>query len=592
MLSYVSNQHIKEKLQFSNTGEILFLQKIKELLHNNSGVSYSYKIHNAYSILMELKSVIIDWEFGRTNGFIVEELRREAFELLQHDLVMPISNPTLYGVICEEIKKGLSIDRNNQNISVSDIDRVRSIYRTICNLEKTYEIMSYLNDTLNLLKCAVDQNEPEKILDLTECTVSSIIVTKRSISSIYNSIIHYFEKSNKPFDDCWKQWVGSVLLVEAKYVCYFKVEERYKDKITNLIVGTDLIQKYSEALGSEKIDIDSSYFEVSIETPANDYAAIIEKSLYAYKTEMGIVEFATGKVNQLVDSVLVYDIYFHKFLELSLKRNETNIEYKPYNQYHKNIDSVVRKFIEQLNSTIDKNKLINAIINMCNFEEEGKSYNFLLSWSSLEALFRSNQYPNAISAIKDIVPNILSHRYIYYRLYDLLKECKNVGIEYQYKGKQVIGEENPSEEQIKLLFAILRDDTEKQLFLQKCKNAYELLYYRGKELEQILLNSQTVRKKIEHHRDVLSYQLQRMYRIRNKFVHHSIIDENIDVLCKHIRVYLWEAIREMSYVAVKRNVTTLEELYSYFRMNNLMMKKTLINSNVPLEEKHILGGYL
>ena len=246
----------------------------------------------------------------------------------------------------------------------------------------------------------------------------------------------------------------------------------------------------------------------------------------------------------------------------------------------------------QLNSTIDKNKLINAIINMCNFEEEGKSYNFLLSWSSLEALFRSNQYPNAISAIKDIVPNILSHRYIYYRLYDLLKECKNVGIEYKYKGKQVIGEENPSEEQIKLLFAILRDDTEKQLFLQKCKNAYELLYYRGKELEQILLNSQTVRKKIEHHRDVLSYQLQRMYRIRNKFVHHSIIDENIDVLCKHIRVYLWEAIREMSYVAVKRNVTTLEELYSYFRMNNLMMKKTLINSNVPLEEKHILGGYL
>lgn len=592
MLSYLSNQYIKEKLQFSNTGEILFLQKIKELLHNNSGVSYSYKIHNAYSILMELKSVINDWEYGRTNGFILEEVRREAFDLLQEDLIMPVSQPALYGVVCDEIKKGITIDKNNQTINVSDVDRVRGIYRNICNLENTYKIMSYLYDTLIMLKQAIDGNESERILGLTECLVSSIIVTKRSISSTYNTVIHFFEKSGKPFDDCWKQWVGSLLLVDAEYKCYFKVCDGYKDKILNSITGAELIKNYPNAEGREVIGETANYFEVIINTPANDYATIIEKSLYVYKTEMGVVEFATGKVDHLVDRVFVYDVHFDKFLTLELKRFDMNLEYKPYNQYHRNIDSFVRKFISQLKNAIDGNKLTNAIINMCNFEDEGKSYNFLLMWSSLEALFRSNQYPNAISAIKDIVPNILSHRYIYYRLYDLLKECKNIGIEYHYKGKQVIGHDNPTEEQLMLLYDILRDDTENNLFLQTCKNKYELLYYRCKELEQILLNSQTVRKKIEHHKGVLGYQLQRMYRIRNKFVHHSIIDENIDVLCKHIRVYLWEAIREMSYVAVKRKVTSLEELYSYFRMNNLMMKKTLINSNVPLEEKHIFIGYL
>ena len=93
-------------------------------------------------------------------------------------------------------------------------------------------------------------------------------------------------------------------------------------------------------------------------------------------------------------------------------------------------------------------------------------------------------------------------------------------------------------------------------------------------------------------RSVIGYQLQRMYRIRNKFVHHSMIDDNIDVLCKHMKVYMWEAIREMSYIADKRKIRSLEELYSYFRMNHIMMQKMLVNQNSTVEIKHIVVGYL
>lgn len=234
---------------------------------------------------------------------------------------------------------------------------------------------------------------------------------------------------------------------------------------------------------------------------------------------------------------------------------------------------------------------MNAIINTCNFEKEGKEYSFILLWSSLESLFRSNQYPTAIAAIKDIVPNILAHRYIYYRLFDFLKDCHNIGIQYTYQETEIVVE-NPSAEEISLLFALLRDETEKDAFLRICRDAYELLYYRGIELEQILKNALTMKQKIERHRQVLSYQLQRMYRIRNKFVHHSMIDDNIDVLCKHMRVYMWEAIREMSYIADKRKIYSLEELYSYFRMNHTMMQKMIVNRNSPMEIKHIVNGHL
>ena len=179
MLGYLTNKYIKNTLNFNDVGQILFIQKIKELLNNNSGVSYSYKIHNAYSVLLELKSVIQDFEYGRTNGFILEDVRKEAYDILKSDLVLPSKQAALYGTISDEIRKGLSIEKNNQSISATDMDKVHSMYFAICNLENTYEIMDYLNDTLDMLKSAIEVNDCEKIIKLTECLVSSIGNTVR-----------------------------------------------------------------------------------------------------------------------------------------------------------------------------------------------------------------------------------------------------------------------------------------------------------------------------------------------------------------------------------------------------------------------------
>ena len=572
MLGYLTNQYLLDK-GFLNSGEHLFIQKIKELLYNSSGVSYSYKIHNLYSILLELKTVIEDYTYQRTNGYILEEVRKEATEILETDLVMSGMRPALYETLKEELKKGFVIDKNNQLIKDEEKERINSIYNAIINVEKNYNIMDYLSDTLDLLKIAIQSNEGENITALSESLISSVIITKRSISSCFLSFGYFFEQSGKGFEECWSQWVGSLFIRNAKYICFFIVDESYADKVNNCVTGTQICEGYSASEGKEQIEIDKIYYSIEVEAPSNDQSTIIEKAFEIYRAEMGVVEFATAKVKSLQEKVLVLDVYFNKFINLESKKYLASFEYKPYNQYHTNIDQLVRKFIQSL-SEIDKNKVLNAIINTCNFGKESKEYNFLLLWSSLEALFRSNQYQTAITAIRDIVPNILSHRYLYYRLYDFLKECSNIRLNYQYKGNDLITE-NVTKEQIKLLYDLLRDDIENTTFLEVCKSSYELLYYRGVELKNVLKNAKTIRKKIERHRKVISYQLQRMYRIRNKFVHHSMIDDNIDVLCKHMQVYMWESIREMSFVATKKKIETLEELYGYFRMNYIMMQKML-----------------
>lgn len=592
MLGYLKNSYLIYEKGFQNPGEILFIQKIKELLSNNSGISYSYKIHNFYSILLELRSVIEDYNYGRTNGFILEDVRKEAMEIAKNDLVMSKKQKNLYEMITEEIRRGLSLDKNNNYaIANSDMDKVNAMDSAICNLENIYTRLDYLNDTLDLLKEAIKNNRGDDIILLTESVVSSNIILKRSISNSYLSVAHFFEKSGKPFEDCWNQWVSNMLRINAEYKCFFLLKDDYQGKVLNVVSGASVRDRYPDADKIELIEMQSFYYEARIAVPANDQYAQIEKAFTVYKEEMGIVEFATAKVNTLQDVVIIYDIHFNRFIKLDRKEILVNSEYKPYNQYHKNIDRVVRSLTQSLTSDLDRNKLVNAIINTCDFEKEGKEYSFILLWSSLESLFRSNQYPTAITAIKDIVPNILAHRYIYYRLFDFLKDCYNIGVQYSYQEVEMVVE-NPSAREIGLLFTLLRDGAEKEIFLQVCRNTYELLYYRGIELGQILMNALTMKQKVERHRQVLSYQLQRMYRIRNKFVHHSMIDDNIDVLCKHMRVYMWEAMREIGYIADKRKICSLEELYSYFRMNHTMMQKMIVNRNSPMEIRNIVNGYL
>lgn len=73
-----------------------------------------------------------------------------------------------------------------------------------------------------------------------------------------------------------------------------------------------------------------------------------------------------------------------------------------------------------------------------------------------------------------------------------------------------------------------------------------------------------------------------MYRVRNKFVHHSEIDSVMEALYKHLIVYLWESIRELSYVSNKNSNYTLEELFAYFRIGHT----TLLN-----KLRHIGTGF-
>lgn len=590
MLKYCNNEYLKTETQMNTDEQFLFFQKMKELLYMHSGISYSFKLHNSYTILQELFHTICDYEEGKINGMIVEDIRKEAKELLLKDKVIRAKHIGLYETIKEEIGKGLVINKSNQAIEPSSLPRVHAIKESIKQLFRTFQPVDYLRKALSLTKEAIDNNNGEDVVKLCNVIVSSSIMVGRTISGMYISLDVLFINKENTFDDNWRRWAASMLNINAQYKCYIPVQESYCHLLEHHQRGNTIKEECSNAKNIEYLEDDKEYFCVDIKTAASDLPAIYSSAYELYRKELSIIEFATAKVEKLENVVIAFDCYNNSFIKIEQKQINGDYVYKPFNQYHVNIDRQVKEFVSKLNKE-DNAKVIGAISNVCNFEGESNEYRFLLLWSSLEALFRSSQYETAIGAIKNIIPNILVSRYVYYKLFDFIKDIAKAKVDCSYNGKKFI-KENPNERDIESLYKLLQEEAEYENLKNLCKQKYVLLFYKCEEIHNMTVNSGAMRNTLMHHKETLEFHLQRMYRVRNKYMHHAEVDTNIEALYKHLLVYVWECIREMAYVFKTREIKTLEELYAYFRMNQKIMQRALSDAGAVADFNNIKNGYL
>lgn len=587
MVSNYSNEYLLDNTCLSTECQMLFFQKMKELLHVHSGIFYSFKIHNSYTILEELLNVIIDYERNKINGMTVEEVRKEAKKILTNDLVIRSKYPELYEVIKEEVSVALKTT-NTQDIDPNSIAKMNSIKEVIKQLFHKFKPVDYLQMSLILTKNAIDDSDGNKVVILCPIIVSASLMIGRTISGLYLSISNFFENKELSFDENWRRWSAILLIAESTYICYIPIDEKINGSLENKKKGRELKELYKESARQEYLEEDVLYYEVEVKAPAADLPSIYNKAYAVYRNELAIIEFATAKVERLEKNILAYDIHNKGIIKIEPKENE--FVYKPYNQYHVNIEQAVKNFICSLNEQ-DYIKVIGTVTNVCNFERESNEYGFLLLWSSVEAMFRSNQFETAIGAIKNIIPNIITRRYIYYRLVDFIKDAQKAEVTYRFNDKDFI-KKNPSDEDIEALYQLLQIQNEFNNLADLCKQKYVLLYYKSYELKNMVINAGTVSNVITHHKETLEFHLQRMYRVRNKFMHHAEIDKNIAALYKHLLVYTWECIREMAYVSETRGIKSLEEIYAYFRMNYGISIKSLKDARNPVDFSKIKNGYL
>ena len=502
---------------------------MKELLHVHSGISYSFKIHNSYTILEELLNVIIDYERNKINGMTVEEVRKEAKKIITNDLVIKSKYPELYEVIKEEVSGALKTT-NTQAIDPNSIAKMNSIKEIIKQLFHKFKPVDYLQTSLVLTKNAIDNSDGNKVVILCPIIVSASLMIGRTISGLYLSISNYFENKELSFDENWKRWSAILLIAESKCICYIPIDDKLSSSLEKKKTGRELKELYKESARLEYIE-EGLYYEIEVKAPASDLPAIYNKAYTIYRNELAIIEFATAKVERLEKTILAYDIHNKGIIKIEPKENE--FVYKAYNQYHVNIEQ----------------------------------------------------------AIKNIIPTIITRRYIYYRLVDFIKDAQKAEVTYRFNYKDFI-KKNPSDEDIETLYQLLQIPDEYNNLAYLCKQKYVLLYYKCYDLNNMVINAGAVSNVITHHKETLEFHLQRMYRVRNKFMHHAEIDKNIAALYKHLLVYTWECIREMAYVSETRGIKSLEEIYAYFRMNYGVSIKSLKDARNSVDFSKIKNGYL
>ena len=270
---------------------------MKELLHVHSGISYSFKIHNSYTILEELLNVIIDYERNKINGMTVEEVRKEAKKIITNDLVIKSKYPELYEVIKEEVSGALKTT-NTQAIDPNSIAKMNSIKEIIKQLFHKFKPVDYLQTSLVLTKNAIDNSDGNKVVILCPIIVSASLMIGRTISGLYLSISNYFENKELSFDENWKRWSAILLIAESKYICYIPIDDKLSSSLEKKKTGRELKELYKESARLEYIE-EGLYYEIEVKAPASDLPAIYNKAYTIYRNELAIIEFATESITKI-----------------------------------------------------------------------------------------------------------------------------------------------------------------------------------------------------------------------------------------------------------------------------------------------------
>jgi|GEM_PF-2281342 len=585
MVGKYTNSFLANNTIVQRRGEILFFQKMIEQLHRDTPISDSYRIHNAYTIMKELYSVIQDYHDEKINGIALIEILNETREMFDDELIIKQNDPSFYASIKAELKRTVKID-NNQTFDSISLNNISSIYHAISIVFDKYKPIDYQQQCINLLKVSVDLDDRKEITSLCQCLISCLLHNGRSVRNLYNDIRFYFETDKEDFDIRWSRWVATLLRYDSEYCCLIELPQaaafcENKSVIEGKAYKNELECSGLQITGLEKILEEKKYFLCQVKSPTDDIGYILKTAFSKILPVIAVIDFSSDSENLWSQFALIYDI--HRRVINFVEYDPSPYQFRPYKQYRQAIHATVDKMLENFKNrnSEDYSKILRSVACISSLQIKNLEYNYLILWSATETLFKSKQTTTTIASIKTVVPHILTQRYVYYLVFDLIKNCGYCKVRPVFEST-CIATDTPKDEDVANMCQLLRDPDEASKFIKECETQYLLLSEQAKELQDILSNAYSIKQKNESHLKTLSYNLQRMYRVRNKFVHHSEIDSVMEALYKHLIVYLWESIRELSYVSNKNSNYTLEELFAYFRIGHTTLMNKL---------RHIGAGF-
>lgn len=197
------------------------------------------------------------------------------------------------------------------------------------------------------------------------------------------------------------------------------------------------------------------------------------------------------------------------------------------------------------------------------FQEE----KYMNLWVALESLARTNMYSNIISNVKETVPAAICIRYIYRIVRNFAEDCKRCRVNLNFDSISIDLGQPTKQKMVEDVIAVFQDPTLFTQMVEKC-SVNTLLKHRCGNVHKLLTDIDFAFCKIENHYNRVSWQIQRLYRIRNEIAHAALREQtSLIVYIEHLNDYLSTYISEIVTYITDRKLDTFEEALCYIRDN-------------------------
>ncbi len=551
---------------FENDGVLYFIQRLEEMLNENTDHIFKSPILNAYLLVKEYISTTILVKDGKIDETHLKYIMDEFQESIRKDIVV------------------------NENVKTTEIDYILNKINTSAQQDHV-KIMRYILYLLKdyyawcknyVKKIVKEEKEKKKIEQAIRCFIPCLINAGYTQDFIIDYIKLNFYGSRNISIENFNKFIDRFDFKKRDYTIYFALSKevlKYKKVLSDsLQIVFDFNEDVSDFEFNKK-----RYIIAKIETKALDE--------YAYK--------------QIIQSRLDIFLDFHQFIS---NKNENWIydkvkvvEKESNNQkiITQKIDCGFRPLAESFSGGVSMSliagTLNNAEKNAYNTIKTAlKSHNvalkdnyeknvFLNLWSVFEILFISSQTKSKIAEIEENVISVLKRDYIQSLKQDLEKQfLDNLSQKFLELIKSSINEKDwmiqllISKQYMNLIQEINKKLKEIPLIRTKLSSALEK--YQNKEV---------LHKDVKRYEQRIRWHLRRLYRARNSIIHAGKIPPNITQLCQHLHCYVDGCLLEIVYrLAHQNKLSTIDNAIIDIKLRNEKIEK-ILSEKGPLKTEDI-----
>lgn len=572
---------------------MFFIQLWHELLDVRTIDTYQYKLLNSYSALCELITVIEKTFLGLfTTSHNITECVDECAQIIKNDEIIKKHNLLLWRSLVNHLNIKPK-DKNEQLALKFQVEYALSV------LKENYS--EWIN---NELKSAINNDQKEQIIYCSKALISQCIYNGWSTQCLYkcdrfffNSIpdcdsiskfLHYLSSDNRDF----YVFISTSNFTHKKTLNLKNVLENLEFIIEDT---SSILPKYQ---GNDKI---TSVFDSS-----KEYICIKVKAKDNYSAAYIAVQKLSDKINMLsfYNIIDTWDIKNIKMIAIDESSSyvitlSSSDLFKTYDYI--DTSGFIYENTKKLMNNPDFKEIADKLLASFSYANISRASLFqqekyMTLWIALESLSRTEMYDDIISNVKNTVPAALSIRYLFRIIRNFAEDlirCNvdlkfNDGINYDIKdtSKAKIVEE---------LITIFKDETLYIQLEEKCKCS-DLLFYRITEIKRLLSDTDyeyAVTKFKNYHKHI-SWQIQRLYRIRNEIAHSANIDKNsLTIYTEHLFDYLSTFVSEIVSCMQTGDFKKIGEIYCKIQDNYTVFQEIVKNpKKINPEDIQILNDTL